>query len=317
MHRLVRTIAVALLLLSPAHGQDTDSTSHTVQFIAVDNNVKLEVLDWGGSGRSLVLLAGLGNTAHVFDKFAPKLAGAYHVYGITRRGFGASSAPSPSVDNYRSDRLGDDVLAVLDALRLNRPVLIGHSGAGEEMSSIGSRYPQRVAGLVYLDAGYSYAYYDRSAWSAGIWEMDSYQLQQGLRQLQFGNGPPDARPLVQEMLKTILPQIEEDLRHLQNDVEETPGRFAAPPTTSPFNPAMLAVMEGGQKYTNIPVPILAIFALSGSLLHQSDVEGQATAFEKGVPSARVVRLPHAEHYVYRSNEADVLREINVFVRSLP
>ena len=119
------------------------------------------------------------------------------------------------------------------------------------------------------------------------------------------------------MLKTILPQIEEDLRHLQNDVEETPGRFAAPPTTSPSNPAMLAFMEGSQKYTNIPVPILAIFALSGSLLHQSEVEGQATAFEKGVPSARVVRLPHADHYVYRSNEADVLREINAFVRSLP
>ena len=95
MHRLARTIAVAVLLLSPARGQDIDSTSHTVQFIAVENNVKLEVLDWGGSGRPLVLLAGLGNTAHVFDKFASKLTGAYHVYGITRRGFGASSAPSP------------------------------------------------------------------------------------------------------------------------------------------------------------------------------------------------------------------------------
>jgi hypothetical protein len=75
----LRTIAVALLLLSPAHGQDIDSTSHTVQFVAVENNVKLEVLDWGGSGRPLVLLAGLGDTAHVFDKFAPKLTGAYHV----------------------------------------------------------------------------------------------------------------------------------------------------------------------------------------------------------------------------------------------
>jgi len=39
----------------------------------VDDNVKLEVLDWGGTGRPLVLLAGLGNTAHVFDDFAPKL----------------------------------------------------------------------------------------------------------------------------------------------------------------------------------------------------------------------------------------------------
>ena len=79
-----------------------DPSPHRTQFIAVENNIKLEVLDWGGSGRPLVLFAGLGNTAHVFDKFAPKLSSAYHVYGITRRGFGASSAPLPSGDrSYR------------------------------------------------------------------------------------------------------------------------------------------------------------------------------------------------------------------------
>jgi hypothetical protein len=36
-----------------------------------------------------------------------------------------------------------------------------------------------------------------------------------------------------------------------------------------------------------------------------------------VPSARVVRLPHANHYVFFSNEADVLREINAFLGTLP
>jgi len=99
-------------------------------------------------------VGGLGNTAHVFDKFAPKLSSAYHVYGITRRGFGASSAPSPSgAATYSADRLGDDVLAVLNALKLNRPVLAGHSLGGEELSSVASRHPERVAGLIYLDAG--------------------------------------------------------------------------------------------------------------------------------------------------------------------
>jgi hypothetical protein len=61
-----------------------DESPHTFHFVTVDGNVKLEVLDWGGSGRALVLLAGLGDTAHVFDNFAPKLANTYHVYGITR-----------------------------------------------------------------------------------------------------------------------------------------------------------------------------------------------------------------------------------------
>ena len=56
-----------------------DPAPHTIQFVTVDNNVKLEVLDFGGSGRPLVLLTGLGNNAPVFDKFAPKLISSCHV----------------------------------------------------------------------------------------------------------------------------------------------------------------------------------------------------------------------------------------------
>jgi pimeloyl-ACP methyl ester carboxylesterase len=146
-------------LLTPICAQETaaghDTSSHHVQFVAVDDNVRLEVLDWGGSGRTVVLLAGLGNTAHLYDDFAPKLAAHYHVYGITRRGFGASSVPTAG---YDADRLGDDVLAVFDSLKLTRPVLAGHSIAGSELSSIGSRHPDRVAGLVYFDAVFPYSF---------------------------------------------------------------------------------------------------------------------------------------------------------------
>jgi hypothetical protein len=44
---------------------------------------------------------------------------------------------------------------------------------------------------------------------------------------------------------------------------------------------------------------------------------QAKAFEIAVPSARVVRLPHANHFVFISNEDDVLREMKVFLSHLP
>jgi pimeloyl-ACP methyl ester carboxylesterase len=135
-----------------------DRTPHKIHFIEVDENVKLEVVDWGGSGRPLILLAGGNNHAHSFDKFGPKLTSAYRVYGISRRGSGASSAPPPTRANYVADRLGDDILSVIAALNLDRPILVGHSLAGQELSSVGSRHPGRVAGLIYLDAGYLYAY---------------------------------------------------------------------------------------------------------------------------------------------------------------
>ena len=155
--RLARVCVVALVV--PLHSQQAvdwkDPSPHGVRFIDVDANVRLEVLDWGGSGRSLVLLPGGGDTAHAFDDFAPRLTGDFHVYGITRRGFGDSGFAALTSG---SDTFGDDVLAVLDALKLDKPVLVGHSIGGQELSSIGTRYPNRIAALVYLDAAYPYAF---------------------------------------------------------------------------------------------------------------------------------------------------------------
>src|SRR5688572_947713 len=88
----------AALLALPQSSTWVDPASHRVQFVRVSEDVQLEVLDFGGSGRSLVLLAGLGNTAHVFDEFAPKLKALGHVYAITRRGYGASSRPESGYD---------------------------------------------------------------------------------------------------------------------------------------------------------------------------------------------------------------------------
>jgi pimeloyl-ACP methyl ester carboxylesterase len=264
--------ALAMLPVSLLCAQNVvsshDPKLHRVQFVTVDQDVKLEVLDWGGSGPPLVFLAGLGNNAHVFDRFAPKFVGSNHVYGITRRGFGASSAP---LSGYSADRLGDDVLAVLESLNLQRPVLVGHSIGGSELSSIGSRHPEKVAGLVYLDAAYSYAFYNAAT------ALD-----------------PD---LV----------IGKDASRISR-----------------------LVFAGVQKYTDIRPPILAIYAyphdfksILDEAVRKSAEESdpritgeQSKAFEAAFPSARVVRLPNANHYVFLSNEADVLREMNTFLNSL-
>ena len=91
---------------------------------------RLEVLDWGGSGKPLVFLAGSGDTGIVWMASLRSSPSRHHVYGITRRGFGASSRPAPANGNYSADHLGDDVLAVMKALHIDRPVLVGHSMAG-------------------------------------------------------------------------------------------------------------------------------------------------------------------------------------------
>lgn len=111
--------------------------------------VRLHYIDWGGDGRSLALLAGLGGTAHLFGSLAPKLAERFRVVGFTRRGHGRSDRP---VSGYDLETLVGDIRDFLDALAIERAVLVGHSFAGFEMPLFAVRYPERVEAIVYLDA---------------------------------------------------------------------------------------------------------------------------------------------------------------------
>ena len=306
-----------------------DSSPHQVRFVTVDNGIKLEVLDWGGTGRPLVLLAGLGNDAHIFDQFAPKLTPTYHVYGITRRGFGVSDKPEPADENYAVDRLGDDVLEVIAALKIDRPVVAGHSIAGQELSSLGSRHPEKIAGLIYLDSAYPYAFYDRAQ---GDFRLDLPIVQQKLARLGSILTPTrDDKTLANEVLDTDLPQLVKSLERMRQELNSKSEAALAMPKPPDSREARItqAVIAGGRKYTEIKCPVLAIFAVETSPAPGSDnpfaltqveldsVAAEVKAFEAGVPTARVVRIPNADHYVFKSNEADVLREMNDFLTKLP
>src|SRR5204863_5349779 len=54
-----------------------DPSPHDVRFVTVDASVRLEVLDWGGTGRP-VLFIGCYLSAHVYDNVAPKLVDQFH-----------------------------------------------------------------------------------------------------------------------------------------------------------------------------------------------------------------------------------------------
>jgi pimeloyl-ACP methyl ester carboxylesterase len=114
--------------------------------------LRLHYVDWGGSGSTLILLAGLGDSARIFDDFAPLLALGHRVIAITRRGYGASSAPGDG--SYSNAALVGDTLGLMDALSIPRASFIGHSIAGGELATLGADHAERVDRLIYIDASY-------------------------------------------------------------------------------------------------------------------------------------------------------------------
>lgn len=303
----------------------------TASTVSVAPGVQLQVTDWGGSGRTLLLLTGLGNTAHIFDRFAQQLTPHFHVVGITRRGFGESSTPSTEdAANYTADRLGDDVVAVITALHLARPVLVGHSIAGEELSAVATRHPEAVSALVYLDAGFPYAFYDPAV---GDYTLDMLTLQRQFSSLLPGAAHDQSIPEILSHIEAELPTFERDLG------AERAMISVAPADPSPGIPATLlspsdAIVRGQEKFTHLTVPTLAIFAVPHNVhalvpdgdpakLRQAEAVDRAhmvavaDSFARGVPAATVVRLPNADHYIFLSNEADVLRSLTTFLVAHP
>jgi pimeloyl-ACP methyl ester carboxylesterase len=288
-----------------------------------DADVRLEVLDWGGRDRPVVLIPGLGNTAHVFDDFAPKLARDYHVYGITRRGFGHSTIATAG---YEADRLGDDIMTVLDAVKLKRPVLAAHSFGGAEVSSIATRHPERVAGVVYLDAAYEYAFHSETA--AQFVEELPRRLQSIPPAVSLG--PDDLKDFAAFRAFGIrvngFSQPESELRQCCDDPDLTPTSKRRTPSS-----VIQAIQAGAKQFGAVHVPVLAVFAsphdyekgwpektpaIDAVLAwERSSTEAIIAAFQAATPQAKVVRFP-ANHYVFISNEADVLRELRGFVSRL-
>src|SRR5213594_1021897 len=131
----------------------TDKSPHKTGFITV-NGVRLHYLDWGGKGETMLFLHGAGDTPHIYDDLALKFTNQFRVLGLTRRGHGQSEKPE---SGYDTATLVEDIRQFLDALKIERVVLVGHSLAGDELTRFAGMYPARVVKLVYLDAAYDRA----------------------------------------------------------------------------------------------------------------------------------------------------------------
>ena len=117
-------------------------------FVSV-NGIRLHYLDWGGEGPTLIFLTGMGCSAYIFNKFAPRFTGTFRVLALTRRGQGDSDYPETG---YDADTLIEDIREFMDSLSVKKAILAGHSLAGVELTHFAATYPSRVEKLIYLDA---------------------------------------------------------------------------------------------------------------------------------------------------------------------
>jgi pimeloyl-ACP methyl ester carboxylesterase len=148
--RLAAVLACLCVAAAPPPSRCSPAGRGADSFCSV-RGVRIHYVDWGGNGPAIILLTGLGDSARIFDDFAPRLAQHHHVIALTRRGYGLSDHDQA---DYSNAALVDDILGAMDALSIRKASFVGHSIAGGELSTLGARHSDRVDRLIYLDSAY-------------------------------------------------------------------------------------------------------------------------------------------------------------------
>ena len=92
---------------------------------------------------------GFGSSTYTWRKSVDALAPRYRVYALDLKGFGLTAKPKDG--RYHMDAYTRHLLGFLDAMKLERPVLVGHSLGGAVVARLALLHPERVGGLVLED----------------------------------------------------------------------------------------------------------------------------------------------------------------------
>ena len=307
-----------------------DTSSHQSSLVNV-NGIRLHYLDWGGSGPVLLFLTGLGLSAHIYDKFAPRFSDRFHVIALTRRGHGDSDYPE---SGYDADTLTEDVRQFMDALKIDKTILAGHSMANVELCHFSALHPERILKLIFLDANYDRtspvfkAMIEknplRSIPIPGL-DADYYNIEDYTASIKR------AYPSLAVIWGDVM---DEDLLHA---VKQNPEGKIIDRMSENIGQALQATLKSYiPEDSKIQAPVLSFFAVDqlpeyylSSDYMSSEQQTQVIEyfkniqpvmqregieqFRRAVPHAKIIEIPKGHHYCFIKQEELVYNEMRKFL----
>ena len=159
LRRVIAAGAAALVSGAVSSGPATGAPSPRHRAIAIDaGSLQLRGVR-AGSGPTILLLHGYGESLLAWQGVFDLLARQADVVALDLPGFGLSSKP---VTGYATDSLAATILRAMDALGTESVVLAGHSLGGAVAAAVAVAAPEKVRGLVLVDPAVV-----RSGWMRG------------------------------------------------------------------------------------------------------------------------------------------------------
>ncbi len=248
------------------------------------NGLDLHYVDHGGNAPiSAVALHGFALNCHSFDEVAPALSDLLHWYALDQRGHGYSDRAA-ELSDYSRDHMAGDVRGFIDALGLDRPVVLGHSMGGMNAMTFAARHPEQLRALVLIDVG------------PGV-SVDGVQQ---VRQFVQGPYELDSLDAWVDLTHQYYPfRSKEGIRkRLEVSLRETPEGKMAKMFDERFREADFRGVADGragiwETANALSVPTLLLHGEKSPVLKRE----QAEEFADRVPVVRLVTIPEAGHSV--------------------
>lgn len=263
------------------------------QFIDIrpdEGGLTLHVRAWPGEKVPFVLVHGLSSNCRTWEGVAAWLAAAGHrVVAVDQRGHGLSAKPE---QGYDFATITADLVRLMDALALDRPVVVGQSWGGNVVLELGARYPQRTRGLGMVDGGYI----DLQNRPGATWEKISVQLR-----------PPDLAGTPREQMRRRLRHVhpgwsDDGIEHTLANFEMLPDGTVRPWLTLDRHLQILRAMWEQRPpalYPRVSQPVLICSAADLRDPERMAVKReQVAAAERGLPHAVVHWFDNTDHDIH-------------------
>jgi pimeloyl-ACP methyl ester carboxylesterase len=287
--------------------------------IALATGVTLNVqLGGARGGEAIVFLHGFPESHRTWRAVAPALADDFFVVAPDQRGFAGSDKPD-GVENYRTDRIVEDLIALADALELATFTLVGHDWGGAVAWLAALKHPDRVKRLVIVNAPHPLVFQksliDDAAQRAASQYISAFRspaMEAGIAAMGWENF----------FDKTFgrhadLGLVSADERRTYLDQWSAPGAMTA--MLNWYRASEIKVPAPGEvaeapAWTQMPFPRLAmptlvIWALKDAALLPVQLEGLNAL----VDDLRIVTVPDAGHFVPWEQPATVAAAIRDFI----
>lgn len=112
------------------------------------NGIRQHCLDYGGDDPALLIVPGITMPAATVEFLALRLAARHRVISLDPRGRGLSEQPETG---YALTSYADDVAALIEALGLQRPTVLGHSMGARIAAALAVHHPQAAGAVILAD----------------------------------------------------------------------------------------------------------------------------------------------------------------------